>query len=109
MFADAFLVQQRLGHEKVSTTPSTYARLYPDRTNNVADRLEGLAFPVEKEPRYWFDSASDVTLDAKKPRFQAKNLESGAIFIRCSVLFWRYSKNRKANFYYSSSVSSDFY
>ena len=50
MFADAFLVQQRLGHEKVSTTLGTYARLYPDRTVNVADRLEGLAFPWKKEP-----------------------------------------------------------
>ena len=49
MFADAFLVQQRLGHEKVSTTLGTYARLYPDRTNNVADRLEALAFPGENE------------------------------------------------------------
>ena len=50
MFADAFLVQQRLGHEKVSTTLGTYARLSPERINNVADRLEALAFPVEKEP-----------------------------------------------------------
>ena len=50
MFTDAFLVQQRLGHEKISTTLGTYARLYPERINNVADRLEGLAFPGEKEP-----------------------------------------------------------
>ena len=107
MFTDTFLVQQRLGHKKVSTTPGTHARLYPDRTVNVADRLEGLAFPVEKEPRYWFDSASGVTLDAKKPRLQAKNLEGWAFFIRCSVLFLSDSKSRKANFYYSSSVSSD--
>ena len=48
MFADAFLIQQRLGHEKVSTTLGTYAHLYPDRANNVADRLEALAFPGER-------------------------------------------------------------
>ena len=28
----------------------TYAHLYPDRTNNVADRLEALASPEEKKP-----------------------------------------------------------
>ena len=50
MGTDALLVQQRLGHEKVSTTLGTYAHLYPDRTNNVADRLEALAFPGEKKP-----------------------------------------------------------
>ena len=50
MFTDAFLVHQRLGHEKVSTTLDTYAHLYPDRTNNVADCLETLAFPRKKEP-----------------------------------------------------------
>ena len=50
MFADAFLVQQRLGHEKVSTTLGTYAHLYPDRANNVADCLEALASLEEKKP-----------------------------------------------------------
>ena len=50
MFTDAFLVHQRLGHEKVSTTPGTYAHLYPDRANNVADRLEALASQEEKKP-----------------------------------------------------------
>ena len=40
----------------------------------------------------------------KQPRLQAKNLESRAVFIRCSVLFSRGSKSRKANFYYSSSM-----
>ena len=49
MGTDALLVQQRLGHEKVSTTLGTYAHLYPDRTNNVADRLEALASPEEKK------------------------------------------------------------
>ena len=84
MFTDAFLVHQRLGHEKVSTTPGTYDHLYPDRTSNVAGRLEALASPEEKKPWYWFDSAQGVTfsvaLDAKKPRLQAKNLESRAVF-----------------------------
>ena len=84
MFTDAFLVHQRLGHEKVSTTPGTYAHLYPDRANNVADRLEALASTEEKKPWYWFDSSSgvifSVALDAKKPRLQAKNLESRAVF-----------------------------
>ena len=50
MGTDALLVQQRLGHEKVSTTLGTYAHLYPDRANNVADRLEALACPEEKKP-----------------------------------------------------------
>ena len=50
MGTDALLVQQRLGHEKVSTTLGTYAHLYPDRANNVADRLEALASPEEKKP-----------------------------------------------------------
>ena len=50
MFTDAFLVHQRLGHEKVSTTLGTYACLSPDLTSNVADRLEALAFPGEKKP-----------------------------------------------------------
>ena len=45
-----------------------------------------------------------VALDAKKPRLQAKNLESRVVFIRCSVLFLIDSKSRKANFYYSSSI-----
>ena len=58
MGTDALLVQQRLGHEKVSTTLGTYAHLYPDRTNNVADRLEAcllytaarLSFPGSSWP-----------------------------------------------------------
>ena len=50
MGTDALLVQQRLGHEKVSTTLGTYAHLYPDRANNVADCLEALACPEEKKP-----------------------------------------------------------
>ena len=50
MGTDALLVQQRLGHEKVSTTLGTYAHLYPNRANNVADRLEALASQEEKKP-----------------------------------------------------------
>ena len=50
MGTDALLVQQRLGHEKVSTTLGTYAHLYPDRANNVSDCLEALAFPGKKKP-----------------------------------------------------------
>lgn len=50
MGMDALLVQQRLGHEKVSTTLGTYAHLYPDRANNVAECLEALASPKEKKP-----------------------------------------------------------
>ena len=81
MFADAFLVQQRLGHEKVSTTLGTYDHLSPDRTNNIVDRLEALAFPVEKEPRYWFDPAPGVTFlllwAQKSPAFKRKSLKAG--------------------------------
>ena len=50
MGTDALLVQQRLGHEKVSTTLGTYAHLYPNRANNVADCLEALASLEEKKP-----------------------------------------------------------
>ena len=45
----------------------------------------------------------------KQPRLQAKNLESRAVFIRCSVLFSRGSKSRKANFYYSSSILESYF
>lgn len=34
------LVADRLGHEKVQTTLSTYSHLYPDQARSLADRLE---------------------------------------------------------------------
>ena len=45
----------------------------------------------------------------KSPAFKRKISKAGLFFIRYSVLFLMDSKNRKANFYYSSSVSLDFY
>jgi integrase len=33
-------IQQRLGHEKVETTLNTYAHLYPDTQDELADRLD---------------------------------------------------------------------
>ena len=40
----------------------------------------------------------------KSPAFKRKILKAGPIFIRCSALFSRGSKSRKAIFYYSSSI-----
>ena len=106
-----FWYTSALGMKRFRPHLAPYDHLYPDRTSNVAGRLEALAFPGKKKPWYWFDSSSgvifSVALDAKKPRLQARNLEDRAVFIRYSVLFLMDSKSRKANFYYSSSVSSD--
>lgn len=40
----------------------------------------------------------------RSPAFKRKILKAGPIFIRCSALFSRGSKSRKAIFYYSSSI-----
>ena len=37
------LVADRLGHEKIQTTLSTYSHLYPDQSRKLADQLEKLA------------------------------------------------------------------
>ena len=37
------LVADRLGHEKIQTTLSTYSHLYPDQSRKLADQLEMLA------------------------------------------------------------------
>lgn len=37
------LVADRLGHEKIQTTLSTYSYLYPDQSRKLADQLEKLA------------------------------------------------------------------
>ncbi|MDY3618036.1 tyrosine-type recombinase/integrase [Agathobaculum sp.] len=34
------LISQRLGHEKVDTTMNTYAHLYPDKQEKLADDLQ---------------------------------------------------------------------
>lgn len=36
------LISQRLGHDNVSTTLNIYAHLFPDRQNELADRLQAL-------------------------------------------------------------------
>ena len=36
------LVADRLGHEKVQTTLSTYSHLYPNQSRDLADKLNGL-------------------------------------------------------------------
>ena len=41
------LVADRLGHEKIQTTLSTYSHLYPDQSRKLADQLERLAETVE--------------------------------------------------------------
>lgn len=36
------LVAERLGHEKIQTTLSTYSHLYPNQARDLADQLNGL-------------------------------------------------------------------
>ena len=36
------LVADRLGHEKIQTTLSTYSHLYPNQARNLAEQLNGL-------------------------------------------------------------------
>ena len=43
------LVADRLGHEKVQTTLSTYSHLYPDQARSLADRLEEFKESQEEE------------------------------------------------------------
>lgn len=40
--ADPLLIADRLGHEKVTTTLGTYAHLYPDKGQRLADDLDTL-------------------------------------------------------------------
>lgn len=51
MGTNAVLVQKRLGHKRISTTLGTYAHLYPDCSEQVAEQLEALGeATVKKEP-----------------------------------------------------------
>lgn len=43
------LVAERLGHEKIQTTLSTYSHLYPNQSRNLADQLNGLVEESDKE------------------------------------------------------------
>lgn len=43
------LVAERLGHEKIQTTLSTYAHLYPNQARNLADQLNDLMDWVDDE------------------------------------------------------------
>lgn len=43
------LVAQRLGHEKIQTTLSTYSHLYPNQSRSLADQLNGLVEEVDEE------------------------------------------------------------
>ena len=36
------LVADRLGHEKIQTTLSTYSHLYPNQSRSLAEQLNGL-------------------------------------------------------------------
>ena len=49
MGAQPNLVAERLGHEKIQTTLSTYAHLYPNQARNLADQLNGLMDCVDDE------------------------------------------------------------
>lgn len=43
------LVAERLGHEKIQTTLSTYSHLYPNQSRNLADQLDGLMDRLEED------------------------------------------------------------
>lgn len=43
------LVAERLGHEKIQTTLSTYAHLYPNQSRELADQLNGLMDNLEED------------------------------------------------------------
>ena len=43
------LVADRLGHEKIQTTLSTYSHLYPNQSRNLADKLNGLVEEDDEE------------------------------------------------------------
>ena len=43
------LVAERLGHEKIQTTLSTYSHLYPNQFRDLADQLNGLVEETEDE------------------------------------------------------------
>jgi len=45
----------------------------------------------------------------KSPAFKRKILKAGLLFTRYSVLFLMDSKNRKANFHYSSSILESYF
>ena len=52
MGTNAVLVQKRLRHKRISTTLGTYAHLYPDCSEQVAEQLEALGeATVKKEPK----------------------------------------------------------
>lgn len=43
------LVAERLGHEKIQTTLSTYSHLYPNQSRDLTDQLNGLVEETEDE------------------------------------------------------------
>ena len=43
------LVAERLGHEKIQTTLSTYSHLYPNQSRSLADQLNGLVEDSDDE------------------------------------------------------------
>jgi integrase len=43
------LVAERLGHEKIQTTLSTYSHLYPNQSRDLADQLNGLIEGADEE------------------------------------------------------------
>lgn len=43
-------IAERLGHESVKTTLDTYSHLYPDKDQQLADRLNQLRTPKHEQP-----------------------------------------------------------
>ena len=46
------LIAERLGHEKVQTTLDTYSHLYPNKQNEIANKLDKLSTTVAKRRKY---------------------------------------------------------
>lgn len=42
MGIEPFEIKNRLGHERIYTTIDTYCHLYPDKQNEIADRLDSI-------------------------------------------------------------------
>lgn len=43
------MVAERLGHEKIQTTLSTYSHLYPNQSRDLADKLNDLIEQIDDE------------------------------------------------------------
>lgn len=45
------MIKERLGHEKIETTLQTYSHLYPNKQNELADKLQAFATSTSSEKK----------------------------------------------------------